>query len=87
MRKNGLDYTKKSVPTFLGISSNFENITFMATKNYLDYEKLKEKLLSFYKTHLSMAKPPEILLFPVEDLYYRKNPTFHELLGKIVGME
>ncbi len=87
MRKNGLDYTKKSLPTFLGISSNFENITFMATKNYLDYEKLKEKLLSFYKTHLSMPKPPEILLFPVEDLYYRKNPTFHKLLGKIVGME
>lgn len=87
MRKNGMDLTKKLVPSFVGVSSNFENITFVGSKNYPDYEKLREKLLSFYKTHLSVAKPPEVQLFPVEDLCYRKNPTFHKILGKIVGIK
>ncbi|UCG70762.1 MAG: hypothetical protein JSV09_07110 [Thermoplasmata archaeon] len=85
MRKTGLDFTKESAPTFVGISSNFENILMAAMKSYPEFEKLKEKILSFYKTHLSIAKPPEILLFPVEDILYIKNLTFHELLGDFLG--
>jgi hypothetical protein len=86
-RKNGLEYAKKHLPAFLGVSSNFENIVFTAALNYPEYDKLREKLLSFYKTHLSIAKPPEILLFPVEDLYYFKKLSFHQLLEEIPGMD
>ncbi|UCE73687.1 MAG: winged helix-turn-helix transcriptional regulator [Methanomassiliicoccales archaeon] len=86
-RKDGLDYTKRSVPIFLGISSNFENIVFATTKNYPEYEKLREKLLSFYKTHLSIAKPPEALLFTVDDLCYCKNLTFADLLDDMFERE
>jgi DNA-binding MarR family transcriptional regulator len=85
MRETGLDFTKNNAPTFVGISSNFENILMAAMRNYPEFEKLKEKILSFYKTHLSIAKPPEILLFPIEDILYTKNLTFHGLLGKSLG--
>ncbi len=86
-RKSGLEYTKKNLPSFIGISSNFENITFMTPKSYPEYEKLREKLLSFYKTHMSIAKPPEVMLFPVEDICYCKKPTFHKILGEALGIE
>ncbi len=87
MRKNGLDYTKKNTPSFIGVSSAFENISFAALKNLSDYEKLREKVLSFYKSHLTIAKPPDTLLFPVEDLCYRKNPTFHKVLEDFAGIK
>ncbi|UCE39210.1 MAG: hypothetical protein JSW00_08345 [Thermoplasmata archaeon] len=86
-RGDGLNYTKKYVPAFIGISSNFENILLAAIRNYSEYEKLKEKILSFYKTHLSIARQPEILLFPVDDIRYSEIPTFHDLLGGMLGME
>jgi DNA-binding MarR family transcriptional regulator len=86
-RKNGLEYVKKYAPVFLGVSSNFENIVFTSALNYPEYDKLREKLLSFYKTHLSIAKSPDILLFPVEDLYYFKKLTFHKLLEEMLGIE
>ncbi len=87
MRGNGIDHTKRSIPAFMGVSSNFENIIFAATKNYHEFDRIKEGLLSFYKTHLSIPKPPEILLFPVPDLFYRKSPTFHGLLGDFLDIE
>jgi hypothetical protein len=86
-RKEGVDYVKKVAPMFMGISSNFENVLFAATRSYSEYDKIREKLLSFYKSHMSIAKPPEILLFPVQDLYYLKKPTFHDLLQKTMGMK
>jgi DNA-binding MarR family transcriptional regulator len=86
LRANGLDFTKKSAPIFLGISSNFENVVFAATLNYPEYDKLKDKMLSFYKTHLSIAKPPETLLFSVEDICYFQQLTFHRLIENIPGM-
>jgi hypothetical protein len=60
---------------------------FTAALNYPEYDKIREKLLSFYKTHLSIAKSPEILLFPVEDLYYHRKLSFHKLLEEQLGME
>lgn len=87
MRKNGLDYTKKNIPSFIGVSSAFENVSFAALKNLSDYEKIREKILSFYKSHLTIAKPPDTLLFPVEDLCYRKNPTFHKVLEDFAGIK
>jgi DNA-binding MarR family transcriptional regulator len=83
-RKEGLDYTIKYAPMFLGISSNFENIVFATTNNYPEYEKMREKLLSFYKTHLSIAKPPEVLLFTVDDICYCKDLTFSDLLDDMM---
>lgn len=86
-RKEGFTYTKKIAPMFVGISSNFENVLFAATKSYSEYDKIREKLVSFYKSHMSIGKPPEILLFPVQDLYYQKKLTFHDLLGKMLGVK
>lgn len=77
LRRSGLEYAKRYTPAFLGVSSNFENIVFTSALNYPEYDKLREKLLSFYKTHLSIAKAPKILLFPVEDLYFYKTLSFH----------
>lgn len=85
-RKNGLDYTIKYASVFVGISNNFENVAIAATRNYPEYGKMREKILSFYKSRLPIAKPPETLQFPVEDLCYRQNLSFHELIGKIVGI-
>ena len=87
LRKNGLEYAKRYTPAFLGVSSNFENIVFTTALNYPEYDKIREKLLSFYKTHLSIAKAPEILLFPVEDLHYYKQLSFHKLLEEMIGVE
>jgi DNA-binding MarR family transcriptional regulator len=87
MRKKGLDFTKKNAPAFIGVSSAFENITLAALKNYSGYEKLREKILSFYKSHMTIAKPPDTLLFPVEDLCYRKDPTFHKVLEDFAGIK
>ena len=50
------------------------------------YDKIKQKMLAFYKSHLFIAKPPEILQFPVLDLCYCKNPTFHQLIKEILGI-
>jgi DNA-binding MarR family transcriptional regulator len=86
-RSEGLDYTMKSAPTIVGISSNFENVLFAAIKNYNEYEKMREKILSFYKTHQSMVRDPEVMLFPVEDIRYCKNPTFYQLLEDQLGIE
>lgn len=85
-RKNGLNYIRKIAPFFVGVSGNFDSVAFTATRDYPEYEKMREKLLSFYKTHMSIAKPPEILLFPVGDLCYYKKPTFHMLLGEMLGV-
>jgi hypothetical protein len=54
-----------------------------AIKSYTEYEKLREKVLSFYKTHLSIARQPEVLLFPIGDIRYYKTPTFHMLLDDL----
>ncbi|UCF08894.1 MAG: hypothetical protein JSW28_04165 [Thermoplasmata archaeon] len=80
MRKSGLEYTQSLAPAFVGVSSNFENILFAAIREYSEYEKMREQILSFYKSHMSLAKSPEILLFPVKDICYCKKPTFHEIL-------
>jgi len=86
-RKEGYELGKKIAPVFVAISSNFENVLLAAIKTYPEFDKIKEKILSFYKTHLSIAKPPEILLFSVEDLCYQKNPTFHDLLEEILNIK
>jgi DNA-binding MarR family transcriptional regulator len=83
-RRSGLDYVKNLVPGFVGISSNFENIMFAASRDYPEYENLRENLLSFYKSHLSIARPPEVLIFPVKDICYCKKPTFHTLLEPLL---
>lgn len=82
-RKNGLEFTLRHAPAFVGVSSNFENIMFAAIKSYTEYEKLREKVLSFYKTHLSIARQPEVLLFPIGDIRYYKTPSFHMLLDDL----
>jgi DNA-binding MarR family transcriptional regulator len=86
-RKSGLEFVKRSAPVFLGVSSNFENIVFTCVVDYPEYDRLREKLLSFYKTHLTIPKAPEILLFPVEDLHYFKKLSFHKLLEEMLGIE
>ncbi len=87
MRTNGIEYTKNNVPVFIGISSNFENVVFAASRTYSDYDRLREKLLAYYKSHLSMARQPETVLFPVQDLCYCKKLAFHELLGDMMDIE
>jgi len=86
-RKGGLDYVMNVVPGFVGISSNFESILFAAIKGYTEYDTMRENLLSFYKSHLSIAKPPEVLLFPVKDICFCKKPTFDTLLGTLFDFE
>ncbi len=86
-RKSGIEYVKSVFPTFVGISSNFENILFAATKGYSEYDNMRENLLSFYKSHLSIAKPPDALLFPVKDICFYKKPTFDTLLGTLFEIE
>ena len=86
-RRSGIEYVKSVVPGFMGISNNFESILFAATKGYPEYDNMRENLLSFYKSHLSIAKPPEVLLFPVKDICYCKKLTFFELLGTLFEIE
>lgn len=86
-RKEGYELGRSIAPVFIGISSNFENVLLAAIKTYSELDKIKERILSFYKTHLSLAKQPEILLFSIEDLCYQKNPTFHDLLEEILDIE
>lgn len=86
-RKSGIEFVKGVFPGFVGISSNFENILFGAPKGYQEYDNMKENLLSFYKSHLSIAKPPEVLLFPVKDICYCKKPAFDTLLGTLFEIE
>lgn len=87
IRKGGLEYTKSNVPSFIGISSNFENVMFAAIRNYPEFDKLRERMLSFYKIHMSIARQPEVLLFPIEDICYIKTPTFFGLLEEMLDMK
>ncbi len=80
-RKNGLEFTLRHAPAIVGASNNFENVMVAAIKSYTEYERLREKILSYYKTHLAIARQPEVLLFPIEDIRYQKTPTFHGLLS------
>jgi DNA-binding MarR family transcriptional regulator len=86
-RKGGIDYVMSVFPAFMGISSNFENVLFGAVREYPEYDSMRENLLSFYKSHLSIARPPEVLLFPVKDICHCKKPTFHSLLEPIFEIE
>ena len=87
IRMKGIEQVMKIVPLFVGISSNFENLAFAAMSEYPEYDKIKEKMLSYYKTHKLMTKSPDVLQFPVSDLCFVKNPTFHHLLEGIVDMD
>jgi DNA-binding MarR family transcriptional regulator len=84
-RRKGITYVKEAAPVFVGISSNFENVLLSATADYNEYERIKENLLSFYKSHMSMSQPPFVMLFPVDDLLYTKDLNFYDLLDR--GLE
>lgn len=86
-RKKGIELVKSETPLIFLISTNLESFAISAVKNFVEFQKLKNKVMSFYKQEKFFITEPSIYMFSISNLTFARKHYYGPLIKKIFKIE
>ena len=86
-RGDGLKNLIEEGSQYLVVSGNMESIMLSASKNYTNFERTYEKLISLYTKNNYLAKDPTIKLYPTNEIKNHMKLRCAPLVKKILKIE
>jgi hypothetical protein len=86
-RKKGIEMVISELPLFFLISTNLESFAMAPAKNFVELQKLKNKVLKFYKQEKFFITEPEIYMFSISNLTFARTHFYGPLIKKIFKIE
>ena len=86
-RKKGIEMVISELPLILLISTNLESFAISPVKNFVEFQKLKNKVISFYKKEKFFITEPAIHMFSISNLTFARTHFYGPLIKKIFKIE
>jgi hypothetical protein len=86
-RKKGLKMIKSELPLIFQVTSNLEGLGISPVKNFVEAQKLKNKVTAFYKKEKFFITEPNIFLFSLSNLKIIRNHNYGPIIKKVFEIE
>jgi DNA-binding MarR family transcriptional regulator len=86
-REEGIELIMQEVPHILLISSNLESVMMCLCKNFVEFQNLKTKALTFYKKHDFLLGEPRISMFSIPNLQIVANQVYGKIVKKVLNVD
>ncbi|MEE9116405.1 MAG: hypothetical protein V3U09_05845 [Thermoplasmata archaeon] len=84
-RESGVKVVRESIPAFLSIASNPENVMLAPVMDYDEYHRIRTQVVRYYMDKGFMSEEPRVTLFPLSDTLIIKNYDFSGYMDIVVG--
>jgi hypothetical protein len=85
--EKGVEVIMEQNVNILHIAGNLEATLFSVFKNYTDFQRTYDLIISFYKENDFLLANPEIRIFPIKDLRLLVYDRYAPLVKKVLGIE
>jgi len=84
-RKELINQILATIPSFLYISSNTDEIILAAYKNFSEYQHVNDDVVRIYRDKNFLTSEPRTLLFPLSESVMIKEHTYVPIVNQFLG--
>jgi hypothetical protein len=87
VRKDGILEELKQGSQIIYLAGNLESVIISSFRNYTDFQRTYDHIVSFYREHDFLFLEPTIKIFPIKDLKLFVYDRYTPLVKKVFGIE